>query len=75
MRVGLAVLAALVVLLVVACLALYTPDRKASWLAARYVAADDQFITMLGVRLRVRISGPADAPVVMNARLDGVSTP
>jgi pimeloyl-ACP methyl ester carboxylesterase len=65
MRVGLAVLAALVVLLVVACVALYTPDRKASWLAARYVAADDQFITMLGVRLRVRISGPADAPVVI----------
>jgi pimeloyl-ACP methyl ester carboxylesterase len=65
MRVGLAVLAALVVLLVVACVALYTPDRKAGWLAARYVAADDQFITVLGVRLRVRISGPADAPVVI----------
>lgn len=44
---------------------LYTPDRSAAWLAARYVKPDDHFIDVLGARLRVRISGPADAPVVI----------
>ena len=44
---------------------LYTPDRSAAWLAARYVKPDDQFIDVLGARLRVRISGPADAPPVI----------
>jgi len=44
---------------------LYTPDRSASWLAARYVKPDDHFIDVLGARLRVRISGPAAAPVVI----------
>jgi pimeloyl-ACP methyl ester carboxylesterase len=44
---------------------LYTPDRSASWLAARYVKPDDHFIGVLGARLRVRISGPAAAPVVI----------
>ncbi len=44
---------------------LYTPDRSAAWLAARYVKPDDHFIELLGARLRVRISGPAAAPVVI----------
>ncbi len=44
---------------------LYTPDRSAAWLSARYVKPDDHFIDVLGTRLRVRISGPADAPVVI----------
>ncbi len=44
---------------------LYTPDRSSAWLVARYVKPDDQFIDVLGARLRVRISGPADAPVVI----------
>ncbi len=44
---------------------LYTPDRSAAWLAARYVKPDDHFIDVLGARLRVRISGPASAPVVI----------
>jgi len=44
---------------------LYTPDRSAAWLAARYVTPDDHFIDVLGSRLRVRISGPADAPSVI----------
>ncbi len=44
---------------------LYTPDRSAAWLDARYVRSDDHFIDVLGARLRVRISGPADAPVVI----------
>ncbi len=44
---------------------LYTPDRSADWLAARYVKPDDQFIEVLGARLRVRITGPAAAPVVI----------
>ncbi len=44
---------------------LYTPDRSAAWLAARYVKPDDHFIELLGARLRVRISGPAGAPVVI----------
>ncbi len=44
---------------------LYTPDRSAAWLAARYVKPDDRFIDVLGTRLRVRISGPADAQAVI----------
>jgi pimeloyl-ACP methyl ester carboxylesterase len=44
---------------------LYTPDRSQVWLAARYVKPDDHFIDVLGARLRVRISGPASAPVVI----------
>jgi len=44
---------------------LYTPDRSAAWLAARYVKPDDHFIDVLGARLRVRISGPADAQAVI----------
>jgi pimeloyl-ACP methyl ester carboxylesterase len=44
---------------------LYTPDRSAAWLAARYVKPDDHFIELLGARLRVRITGPAAAPVVI----------
>ncbi len=44
---------------------LYTPDRSAAWLAARYVKPDDHFIDVLGARLRVRITGPVDAPVII----------
>jgi pimeloyl-ACP methyl ester carboxylesterase len=44
---------------------LYTPDRSAAWLASRYVRPDDRFIDVLGARLRVRISGPPDAPAVI----------
>ncbi len=44
---------------------LYTPDRSAAWLAARYVKPHDHFIELLGARLRVRITGPAAAPVVI----------
>ncbi len=44
---------------------LYTPDRSTAWLHARYVKPDDHFIEVLGTRLRVRISGPADARAVI----------
>jgi pimeloyl-ACP methyl ester carboxylesterase len=65
MKLGLAALAAIIVLVVLAGVALYTPDRSEKFLLARYVAPDDQFLTVLGVRLRVRISGPAGGRVVI----------
>ena len=43
----------------------YTPDISEAWLKALYLRADDQFINVLGVNLRVRISGPAQAPAVI----------
>jgi pimeloyl-ACP methyl ester carboxylesterase len=43
----------------------YTPDLSASRLKAIYLRPDDQFIDVLGVNLRVRISGPAQAPAVI----------
>jgi len=44
---------------------LYTPDKPAAQLDAMYVTPEDHFIEVLGVRLRVRISGPLGAPVVI----------
>ncbi len=44
---------------------LYTPDRSSAWLATRYVEPDDHFIDVLGTKLRVRISGQADAQPVL----------
>jgi len=44
---------------------LYTPDKPAAQLDAMYVTPEDHFIEVMGVRLRVRISGPAGAPVVI----------
>lgn len=44
---------------------LYTPDKPAGRLAAMYVTPEDRFIEVMGVRLRVRTSGSASAPVVI----------
>ncbi len=44
---------------------LYTPDRPVAALAALYLTPEDRFVEVLGVRLRVRISGPQDAPAVI----------
>lgn len=44
---------------------LYTPDRPAQALAALYVTPEDRFVEVLGVRLRVRMSGPQGAPAVI----------
>jgi len=43
----------------------YTPDLSTSRLKAIYLRPDDQFIDVMGVNLRVRISGPAQAPAVI----------
>jgi len=44
---------------------LYTPDIPEAELAARYVTPEDHFIPVMGVRLRVRMSGPPSGPVVI----------
>jgi pimeloyl-ACP methyl ester carboxylesterase len=44
---------------------LYTPDEPAAALDATYRTADTEYLTVDGVRLRVRDSGPRSAPVVL----------
>ncbi len=47
---------------------LYTPDRSRSDLEARYLKPNDQIISVLGTRIRVRDSGPQDGkypPVIL----------
>jgi len=44
---------------------LYTPDEPAATLDATYRTADTRYLTVDGVRFRVRDSGPTDAPVVL----------
>jgi pimeloyl-ACP methyl ester carboxylesterase len=44
---------------------LYAPDKPAAQLAAIYITPEDHFIAVMGVRLRVRISGPPGTPAVI----------
>ncbi len=63
--------AALLVLLVLCVLAagvgawLYTPDISAGVLRTRYHVGPNDFVEAAGIRLRVKESGPAGAPVVI----------
>lgn len=55
----------LLALLVVAAVLLWTPDESRPRLEARYAAAPSRFLTVAGLRLHVRISGPDSAPAVV----------
>jgi pimeloyl-ACP methyl ester carboxylesterase len=56
------------ILLVLSLLAggwLWTPDKPAAELEARYAAAPSQFVQAAGIRLHLRDTGPRDAPAVL----------
>ncbi len=46
-------------------LALWTPDHDPAWLAERYLRSPADLVEVDGVRLHVRVDGPADAPAVL----------
>jgi pimeloyl-ACP methyl ester carboxylesterase len=50
---------------VAAALWLYTPDKSPAELEARYDAPPTQFLTVAGIRLRVRITGAQSAPPII----------
>jgi pimeloyl-ACP methyl ester carboxylesterase len=63
-------LAAIIVLIILVILAgaglwLYTPDKSRDALLARYGAAPSQFLTLAGLTLHVRDTGPRAAPVIV----------
>jgi pimeloyl-ACP methyl ester carboxylesterase len=58
-------LAILLVLGVAAAAWLYTPDRPRAALEARYAPPPSQFVTVAGIRLHLRDTGPRDAPAVI----------
>jgi pimeloyl-ACP methyl ester carboxylesterase len=44
---------------------LWTPDKPRPELEARYARGPGEFMTVAGMRMHVRISGPADAPTLI----------
>lgn len=44
---------------------LWTPDRDPAWLAERHLRSPADLVEVDGVRLHVRVDGPADAPAVL----------
>jgi pimeloyl-ACP methyl ester carboxylesterase len=44
---------------------LWTPDTDPEAMRARYVTADDAFVEADGMAVRMRVTGPADAPAVV----------
>jgi pimeloyl-ACP methyl ester carboxylesterase len=65
MKIAAVVLAILLVLIVVSAALLYTPDKSRAALEAAYGAAPSDFLTVAGLRLHLRDTGPRDAPVVI----------
>ena len=57
--------AVLAILVAVAGIALYTPDKSRPLLEGRYAAPPSAFITAAGARLHVRDTGPRDGPVLL----------
>ncbi len=55
----------IVLLLLIAAWALWTPDKDRATLERSYLAAPGDMVTVLGVDLHVRDSGPRDAPAVL----------
>jgi pimeloyl-ACP methyl ester carboxylesterase len=51
--------------LIVICGWLWTPDESRAELEARYSQAATDFLPVAGMRMHVRISGPADAPAIV----------
>ncbi len=62
---GLAVAAALLALLIITALWLWTPDRDRATLESRYLASPGDLIIVDGLTLHVRDSGPRDAPPII----------
>jgi pimeloyl-ACP methyl ester carboxylesterase len=58
-------LVALVFVLIVLGLWLWTPDRNRAQLEARYAAGPGDFLRVSGLRLHLRDSGPRDAPAII----------
>ena len=65
--------AALLLILALAAVWLWTPDRDRAWLEARYLAAPGDLMLVAGVRLHVRDSGPKSAPAVIHLHGFGAS--
>ena len=60
-----AVTVSVVVVLALVAYWLWTPDKSAAALEARYLAAPSDMLTVAGTPLHVRDSGPRDAPAVI----------
>jgi len=65
MKIALTVTVVVLALIVIAGIWLYTPDKSLAALEAQYATADDHFIPVAGLRLRVRDTGPKDAPALI----------
>jgi pimeloyl-ACP methyl ester carboxylesterase len=65
MKVALLVFLLIVVVLAGAGFWLYTPDESAAQLQAKYGVSPADYIEVAGIRLRVKQSGPPNAPVVI----------
>ena len=65
MHTALKVLAFVVLPALVAAWALWTPDKDRATLERTYLASPTDMVSVLGVRLHVRDTGPKDAPAVL----------
>ncbi len=62
---AISIVALLVVLIVGAAIWLYTPDRSRAALEAKYAGPPSIFMTVAGIRLHLRDTGPKDAPAII----------
>jgi pimeloyl-ACP methyl ester carboxylesterase len=65
MRTSLTIAACLLLAILIAAWALWTPDKDRGTLERSYLAAPGDMRSVLGVNLHVRDSGPRDAPAVL----------
>jgi len=65
MRLALIILLILLVILFSAGAWLYTPDKDAAWLRKTYDDSATSYISVAGILLRVRDTGPKDAPALI----------
>ena len=66
MRPAMITIAALLLVVVIgACIWLYTPDKPRAELEAQYARPPSTFLEVAGVRLHLRDTGPRDAPVLL----------
>ncbi len=65
MRTAMIIAALLLVVLFGACLWLYAPDKPRAELEAQYARPPATFLEVAGMRVRLRDTGPRDAPVLV----------